>query len=139
VFGTFSPTRKPEGTDVLVASLPRLPQISAWFDELRVLAVSANAAEDEITKMVQRIIFKALRRDTTVLLNHPAIPNSDELCTGSSTSLLARFNHFRLFPIPKIEARPVLTNADRRREAFDVFRADFVDTVSVRHGVSDDL
>jgi hypothetical protein len=107
VFGTFSPTRKPAGTDVLVASLPRLRQISAWFDELRV--------------------------------NHPAIPNSDELCTGSSTSLLARFNHFRLFPIPKIETRPVLTNADRRREAFDVFRADFVDTVSVRHGVSDDL
>jgi len=69
VFGTFSPTCNPAGTDVLVASLPRLRQISALSDELKVLAVSANAVEDENAKNVQSAIFEALRRNMTVLLN----------------------------------------------------------------------
>ncbi|MFY9894402.1 MAG: hypothetical protein WAK63_09740, partial [Xanthobacteraceae bacterium] len=58
VSGTTSPTRKPVGTDVFVAWLPKLRQISVCSVEVRDKAVSVYAAEGHHDKTAQSAIFE---------------------------------------------------------------------------------
>ena len=56
--GTTAPTRKPVGSDVSVAWLPKLRQISVCSVEVRDKAVSVYAAEGQHNKTAQSAIFE---------------------------------------------------------------------------------